>query len=246
MRRKATTTGIGGRYVRAVKARDAGNGHDVAVDATLRAAATRGGGAAAWPPNACDVRMKVRERIRRRLIVFVVDASDSMGAQRRMAAAKGAVLALLTPAYLRRDRVALVSFRDNGAVLLLPPTAGTALARERLCELPTGGGTPLAAGLIRAWRLIGSERRRDPGLRATLVLLSDGEANVPHDPWRGTLAEVLALAGRIRADRIETVAIDTRPGRPRTGPLHRIAARLGAGYHHIEDLRPAAIVKAVE
>jgi magnesium chelatase subunit D len=245
MRPEMTTIG-GGRYVRAVEVRDAGGWYDIAIDATLRAAASRAGGRAAWPPKACDVRMKARERIRRRLIVFVVDASDSMGAQRRMEAAKGAVLALLTPAYLRRDRVALVSFRDTGAKLLLPPTASTALARERMCKLPTGGATPLAAGLIRAWRLIGSERRRDPGLRATLVLLSDGEANVPHDPFRDSLAEVLELAGRIRADHIEAVAIDTRPGRPRTGAIDRIAAQLGAGYHHIENLRAAAIVKAVD
>jgi magnesium chelatase subunit D len=245
MRSVLTTTGIGsGRYVRAVQPRDAG-WHDIAIDATLRAVASRGGGATTWPPNADDVRVKLRERIRRRLIVFVVDASDSMAAQRRMAAAKGAVLALLTPAYLRRDRVALVSFRDESAQLLLPPTASIALARDRLCGLPTGGGTPLAAGLVLAWRVIGSERRRDPHVRATLVLLSDGEANVPHNPWRGCLDEVLELAGRIAGDHLEAVAIDTRPGRPGTGPMARIAARLAARYHHIKDLRPAAIVRAV-
>src|SRR3712207_7938936 len=64
-----------------------------------------------------------------------------------MSAVKGAILSLLADAYQRRDKVGLVSFRGEGAQLLLPPTTSVELAAPRLKELPTGGRTPLGAGL---------------------------------------------------------------------------------------------------
>ena len=58
---------------------------------------------------------KIRYQSRRQLVVFVVDASESMGegTRVRMAAAKGAILALLRDAYVTRCRVALVVFRGS-------------------------------------------------------------------------------------------------------------------------------------
>ena len=86
--------------------------------------------------------------------MFCVDASGSMGARRRMAQVKGAMLGLLTDAYQRRDRVALVTFRGDGAQLVLPPTSSVERAAAALAALPTGGATPLAAGLAEAERVI--------------------------------------------------------------------------------------------
>lgn len=55
-------------------------------------------------------------------------------------------------AYIHRDRVALLSFRGQRADLLLPPSQSVELARRALDLLPTGGGTPLAAALLRRSR----------------------------------------------------------------------------------------------
>jgi magnesium chelatase subunit D len=124
----------------------------VALAATLRAAAPHqksrgrgsvGPGISVHPE---DLREKVREGREGNLILFVVDASGSMAARRRMSAVKGAVLSLLADAYQRRDKVGLVSFRGEGARVLLPPTASVELAAPRLEELPTGGRTPLGGG----------------------------------------------------------------------------------------------------
>ena len=50
-----------------------------------------------------DLRDKVREAPARHLVLFVVDASRSMGARRRMAETKATVLSLLVDAYQKRD-----------------------------------------------------------------------------------------------------------------------------------------------
>ena len=134
---------------------------DLALDATL----PRRGAVPARPPRATarpdgppillepgDLRQKVRETRLSNLILFVVDASGSMAARERMAAAKGAVLALLLDAYRKRDQVGLIAFRGRGAELLLPPTSSVDLAEARLRALPTGGRTPLAHGLELARR----------------------------------------------------------------------------------------------
>ncbi|MCN0181367.1 VWA domain-containing protein, partial [Salinispora arenicola] len=129
-----------------------------------------------------DVREAVREGREGNLVLFVVDASGSMGARHRMSAVKGAVLALLTDAYQRRDKVAVVAFRGAGAQVLLPATASVLAASTRLAELPTGGRTPLAEGLLAAAELLRVERLRDPRRRPLTLVVTDGRATAGADP----------------------------------------------------------------
>ena len=191
-RRATTVSGSSaGRYVRAQVPQ--GNVTDLALDATLRAAAPHQQRRKGSVPDAAgaetpaviiepwDVREKVRETKTGSLILFIVDASGSMGAQRRMVAVKGAVLSLLLDAYQRRDRVALISFRGTGAELLLPPTNSVDLAQLYLQDMPTGGRTPLSRGLYLALETLETERLKDRNVLPLVVLLSDGRANVSLD-----------------------------------------------------------------
>lgn len=164
--------------------------------------------------------------------LFVVDASGST-ALNRLGEAKGAVELLLADCYARRDQVSLLAFRGRGAELLLPPTSSLVRAKRSLSALPGGGGTPLAAGLDAALVAAAAERRR--GRTPTMVLLTDGRANVARDGTRdGTgdraRAEEDALAaGRLaRAARVAAVLVDTAP-RPRPF-ARRPAAEMGARY----------------
>jgi magnesium chelatase subunit D len=126
------------------------NGGSFAVAATIRAAAMHEGSrfereasdgmAVQIRPE--DVRMRHREPPAGHCVLFVVDASGSMAAERRMAVAKGAALDLLADVYQRRDHVGLIAFRGAHAELVLPPTRSTATAEQRLRALPTGGGRP--------------------------------------------------------------------------------------------------------
>ena len=226
---------------------------EVAVDSTLRAAMLRHGrscGGEAFSVAPCDLHKKIFHRPTRHLIVFVVDASDSMGQGpfARMKAAKGAVLAILAKARLGRHRVAMVTFRDESAEVLLQPTSSLALARQRLTSLSTGGATPFADGLMKAWKLVTSERLKDPEIDPMLVLISDGEANVPYDP-RGKLKDVAdelaVISQRMRKDRIRAVVIDTKPSWEKSGAMLRIAEFLGGAYHHISRIRARHVVECL-
>jgi magnesium chelatase subunit D len=61
-----------------------------------------------------------------------------------------AILAILTPAHLKRHRVGMVAFRHQSAHVVLSPTASLSMARKRLKSLATGGATPFAHGLMAA------------------------------------------------------------------------------------------------
>ena len=175
------TAGDRGRYLRASAQR---LGRPLALDATLRAAAPhqvrrRQAGGPALVVRPPDIREKVRAARRGRLLVFCVDASGSMNAAARMAETKAAVMGLLTEAYQKRDRVGLVAFGGTGARVLLPPTSSVEVARRLLAHLPTGGKTPLAAGLVTLARVLERELARDPRLTPLAVILTDGRPNVP-------------------------------------------------------------------
>lgn len=203
-----------------------------------------------------DLREKVRETKTGSLILFVVDASGSMGAQRRMVAVKGAILSLLLDAYQRRDLVALISFRGTRADLLLPPTNSVDLAQLYLQDLPTGGRTPLSRGLYLALETLETERLRDRDVLPLLVLLSDGRANVamgsssspdPEGNLRGAIPadETRAIASLVKEKRIPSVVIDTEMGYIRFGLSQPIAEAMGARYIELDDLRADTLADAV-
>ena len=258
-RRATTVSGTtAGRYVRARIPQ--GPVSDLALDATLRAAApyqTRrresrvddSDPSAAGPTSVViepwDVREKVRETRTGSLILFVVDASGSMGAQRRMVAVKGAVLSLLLDAYQRRDKVALISFRGTGADLLLPPTNSVDLAQLYLQELPTGGRTPLSRGLYLTLETLETERLKDRNVLPLVVLLSDGRANVALDGG-GHAVEEARNYGSIFADKgITGVVIDTELDFIKLQMALPLAEAMGARYLKLEDLRADNLADAV-
>lgn len=175
-----------------------------------------------------DLRVTHFQQRRQTTTVFVVDASGS-SALHRLAEAKGAVELLLADCYVRRDRVAVVAFRGAGAELLLPPTRSLVRAKRSLAGLPGGGGTPLAAGIDLARTLAEGLARR--GETPTLVLLTDGRANIARDgsPGRPRATEdALAAACVARAAGLAALVLDTSP-QPQP-PARELATAMGATY----------------
>ncbi len=251
-RRKRThTSSRAGRY-RFSRPIQKGEKHfDVAIDATLRAAVmrkTRISGSFLQSPLilASDLRKKIRQQQRNSLIVFVVDASDSMSSHSRMAVAKGAALVLLSKAYRNRDRIAMVGFEGDNAEIILHPTASVIMAQDRLRRLPTGGATPFADGLLKAWRLIQSERWKNPYIDPQMVILSDGEANVPLKPGYAVFKELYSLARKISLDRIRSIVIDTQAEYTQNKEMRKLADSLQASYHHIKQWRISNVLNAIQ
>jgi len=215
---------------------------DFALAATVRAAAphqrARGREGPGLVLRREDLRKNVREGREGNLVLFVVDASGSMAARKRMSAVKGAVLSLLADAYQRRDKVGLVSFRGEGARILLPPSSSVELAASRLEELPTGGRTPVAAGLEKAAEVLNRERLREKERRPLLVLLTDGRATAGPNP-RGA-------ASRLRRLGVASVVVDTEEGHVRLGMAGALAEAMGARCLRLEELRADSLVELVE
>lgn len=244
-----------GRYVRSTLPRGS---DDLAFDATLRAAAPyqirREKGPLAISIEPQDIREKVRERKTSTLLVFVVDASGSMGTK-LMTETKGAIMYLLLEAYQKRDRVCMVAFKGDGSELLLPPTDSIELAKKKLEELPTGGKTPLCAGLLQGYEVIRNSVRQNPDILPLLVLITDGRANVGADPRRSyegifhtrLYDELYAVADVLNAEpRLKCLVIDAEEKRMGAfGKAGKLAERMGAKYLVLEEIRSGHIANAV-
>lgn len=218
-----------GRYIRATLPKQ--RTEDLAFDATLRAAAAhpKGDSALMVSVREDDIRVKVREQRTGATILFLVDASGSMGAMRRMGIVKGAVLSLLSDAYEKRDTVGIIAFAKDKAETLLPLTRSVDLAQKCLRKLHTGGKTPLAHGLQAAYQMLKTDRLRNPGAQQYLVIVSDGKTNVPL--YSGSAADdAQNAAKRLRAEPIQALVLDPEKGFMQFGMAKKLAQTLDAEY----------------
>jgi magnesium chelatase subunit D len=212
------------------------------LTATLRAAAphqaARGRTGSGVLLRPVDLREAVREGREGNLVLFVVDASGSMAARSRMTAVKGAVLSLLTDAYQRRDKVALVSFRGAAAELVLPPTSSVDAAASRLRSLPTGGRTPLSAGLLRAAEVLRVEAVRDRARRSLVVVVTDGRHT--SGPTPELAAAHLARSGAA------CVVVDCESGPVRLGLAQDLGGQLGGVALRLDELSAESLTRVVK
>ncbi len=240
-RRSEPTERRRGRYVRA---RIPTGANDVAIDATMRAAALRGPTLRSAEPArlVCvepdDLREKVRTERVGRLLVFVVDLSGSMGVE-LLALARRAAGHLLEAAYVMRDRVGLVAFRGLSAEVIFAPTSSAQLARSRMAVLPGGGKTPLAQGLAKGHKMLRSARRTHRSADPVLVVITDGQGNVGSRPgYASMLRELDRVSSALRAEpRLRTLLFDATEDGKNDFHAVRLARSLGARTLKVHRLR---------
>ena len=220
---------------------EADEGHGVHIFATLLAAARRQQRPGRPRLEADDVRRAIREGREGNLVIFVVDASGSMAARDRMAAVSGATLSLLRDAYQRRDKVAVITFRQQDATLLLPPTSSVHIAGRRLARFDTGGKTPLAQGLLAARDVVVREKARDRARRSLVVVLTDGRATGGPDP----LGRARVAAARLVSEGAAAVVVDCETSFVRLGLAEQLAVHLRAPSVRLAQLRADDLTQIV-
>lgn len=246
-------TGESGRRSRAITStgrrigaqRAIGRGGSIHLIETIRAAAPhqhgRGRDGTALVFRGDDLRVAVKAGRESNLILFCVDASGSMAARKRMEQVKTAVISLLLDAYQRRDKVGLITFRHDRAELVLPPTSSVDIAAARLRDLPAGGRTPLAEGLVMATETLRQERIRDPRRRPLLVLITDGRATYGND----ALIRSQAIARQVGASGVQSLVIDCETGSFAMGLARVLAAEMLAEYLPLGEVSATALTSAI-
>ncbi|MCS7163898.1 MAG: VWA domain-containing protein [Thermodesulfovibrio sp.] len=245
-RTKTKTKGRGGRYIRSLIQERS----EVAIDATLRAAA---------PFQKLrervdrliilddDLRYKEKERKMSHFVIFVVDGSGSMGVEQRMTATKGAVFSLLMDCYQKRDKVSMIVFRKDKAEIVLPPTSSVELAFKKLKDIPTGGKTPLSAGLLEAYKLIRKIKLKQPQSRFLVLVLTDGKANVSLS-GKNPVEELKNICLLFKDNFfIDFIVIDTEKKNFMSMDLAlNLSIWLGARYFTLEDLKAETIFQLIK
>ena len=244
---KTKSGSLQGRYIKSTLPK--GKIRDFAFDATIRAAAPY------QKKNKENnlminikkehIRVKVREKRTGASILFVVDSSGSMGVKKRMEAVKGAVMSLLKDAYEKRDRVGMVSFRRDKAEELLPITRSIDLAQKKLEKLATGGKTPLAEGIAKAYTIIKNEMRKDKEVVPLIVFLSDGKGNFSAS-GKDPVKESLEMAEKIKNEGIRAIVIDTEEGFIKLEMAKTLSEVMKAEYYKLENLRSEDMLKLIK
>lgn len=191
-----------------------------------------------------DIHIKRFKARMESVVIFVVDASGS-SAMHRLSEAKGAVEYLLSDCYTRRDHVALIAFRGERAEMLLPPTRSLLRVRRALAQLPGGGGTPLASGIVSAAALASLEKRK--GKTPFIVFLSDGRGNIDLQGQADRAQseeDCLSAARRLREDGCSVLFFDisNRPS-PRA---QKLSQEMNAAYQPLPFADSASVSRKVK
>ena len=255
-RMKTLSTGRKGRYLKHKTPK--GDTTDIAFDATVRSSAVHqkqrkknSKSSHALIIKKEDLREKVRQSRVSTLIVLNVDASGSMGVMDRMESAKATVFSLLMDAYQNRDRVSMVAFRGKDGHILLPPTSGVDLAKKLLTNLPTGGKTPLAAGIMKSLSIIKNEKRKDPTIVPMLVMLTDGRSNISIVEGADPMSEIEKLGQTAQEEGVHTIVIDSEVTKKRKVLgfnfefAKDIAEHFNAKYLRLDQLNEVTIGNAI-
>jgi len=237
-----------------------GKPRDIHLPASLRAAAKRQIQRKEEPTRLAiqisleDVREKLRLYKAPATIIFVIDLSGSMLYD--VDTVKEAILRLHSDAYRYRDKVGIVALKDFGAVIVQHPITNLRVVANKLSNLRVSGYTPLAAGMLKGLEVIKAAKRRDPSMIPLMVIITDGNANVPlkrsletgeirHFDEIGVatrefedlaVRDVVSVSKIIRREGISTVVINTNPhiyGRESYGLLvTKMIASITKGAHY--------------
>jgi len=216
---------------------------DIAIAPTVRAAAHHA-------ENGCitikkgDMREKIRRRRVSTLINIVFDTSGSMDEQDKIRITTGVVLALLKDAYQRRDRVSLVTYSGRSAEHVLPFTSSVEAAKRYLENVPFGGTTPMASGLLVSLDILLRELKKEPSAVPIMVLVTDGSANVPLNIGGNIKREVMEVCSHISNAKINVLVVDISD--TRSDLAVDVSHKCRGRYYHPGSLSKESLYNAIK
>ncbi len=217
-----------------------GKTSDPAFDATLRAAApyqrTRDPNGLSMVIESQDIREKVRTRRDSCSFLFMVDVSGSLVVGSMMAVVQGAIRSMLNENYVKRDKVALMTFRSNRADMVVPFTRSVDRICDTLSSTPTGDSTPLNLALLTARDYLNNYLRKHPDERCYVMIITDGQGNVPIISGNEPVSELKKLAPIMNIRNTEWIVIDSSDGKTGKKDAVKLARWLKARYVRLGDL----------
>ncbi|MEN6573171.1 VWA domain-containing protein [Methanobacterium aggregans] len=228
-----------GKYVKSKLPKDAAG--DIAIDATLRAAALKSAGTQSkgarmsLKVESDDLRHKVRKHGARASIVLVVDISGSMFTERKANRVKGILNRVIEDANRHNDKVSVVGFKGEDAEIIIPTTRRAGSFKEQVDNITVGGTTPLASGIKKGFEILKKEKMRDEYVPMMLVM-TDGMPNVAIE--EGPTKDALNIAGALKENEIHTIVINfERSVKYGRNMNMELALASGGRYYDLEELK---------
>lgn len=222
---------------------------DIAVDATLRAAAPhqteRDHEKGAVRIEKQDLREKVRTKRVEQAFYFMVDSSGSLIIRNRISKVKSAILSMLRIHYEKRDRVGLMTFNEEKMEEVMAPTRAVNEISKAVEKIKIGCGTPLSQALMACWSFVQNYTRKHPESRVHIVIFTDGKATKALDPKADPCEEALSIARHLRADNVDWVVVDTGLGTTKNDMPEKLADALGGRFFLLDDLQSDKTVSEV-
>jgi len=162
------------------------------------------------------------------LYIILLDSSSSMRTDRKIRFAKTLTWLLLKQSYKKKNKVSLITFREDNAQILVPPTTDPVKIEEALEKLPTGGKTPLTPALFEAFKMAKKEMRILP----TIILISDGKGNVF---IKNNLDEDIKFLSEF-ASKINIIVVNAENRNRSIGILEDISKTFNGSHFYLEDV----------
>ncbi len=229
-----------GKYIKSKIPKNISN--DIAIDATLRAAAIKSKGCINVKNE--HIRHKVRKHGARASIALVVDISGSMFSQRKANKIKGILNQLIEDINRHNDKISVIGFKGQEAEIIIPTTKRASSFKEHIDNIRVGGTTPLASGLKKGLELLKKEKFKDEFVPMMLVL-TDGMPNVGINNRPDE--DALKIASDLKENDIHTIIVNfersVKYGRDMNMEL---ALASGGRYYDLEDIKnPKCVVSQI-
>ncbi len=229
-----------GKYIKSKIPKNVSN--DIAIDATLRAAAIKSNGSINVKNE--DIRHKVRKHGAKASIALVVDISGSMFSQRKANKIKGILNQLIEDINRHNDKISVIGFKGQEAEVIIPTTRRASSFKEHVDNIRVGGTTPLAAGLKKGLELLKKEKVKEEFV-PMMIVLTDGMPNVGINDRPAE--DALKVAADLKENDIHTIIVNfeksVKYGRDMNMEL---ALASGGRYYDLEDIKnPKRIVSQI-